>query len=170
MFGDGWPAHLRELSGDLAGVQALPLAKQVQNGASRRVGNGREGVFTRWHADGAPLAASCPSRPRTPGGSHPRWNNSARVPAVIGVRRAVIRDGAAQPCPTQSCSKVSSRGGSYTVTRPANRSGSSRQRPERDRARVSYPHGFVPALIVTIAAEPVPNWQFCTGRAPRARH
>src|SRR5215510_9109829 len=71
MFGDGRPAHVRELSGDLAGGQALPLAEQVQNGAPGRVGDGRESVVTRWHADGAPLAASCPSRPRTPGGS--RW-------------------------------------------------------------------------------------------------
>jgi len=39
--------------------------------------------------------------------------------------------------------------------------------PNGQGPRSPLPHGFLPTLIVTIAAEPVPNWQFYTGRAPQ---
>jgi hypothetical protein len=45
-----------------------------------------------------------------------------------------------------------------------------RRPPERTGCAVSFPHGFGPVLIVTVAAGPVPNWQFCTAWARQARH
>jgi hypothetical protein len=59
---------------------------------------------------------------------------------------------------------------SRLVVAPDSDSRRARRPPERTGSAVSFPHGFGPVLIVTVAAGPVPNWQFCTARARQARH